>query len=74
MLGTLDDDQALSLVEAMVEANGERVMALINEAAARGIEWEALLVEMLGLLHRIAMVQLSCCTWQRHGRHRAADA
>ncbi|VCV29197.1 DNA polymerase III subunit gamma/tau [Escherichia coli] len=53
------DDQALSLVEAMVEANGERVMALINEAAARGIEWEALLVEMLGLLHRIAMVQLS---------------
>src|SRR5258706_21909 len=45
MLGTLDDDQALSLVEAMVEANGERVMALINEAAARGIEWEALLVE-----------------------------
>ncbi len=59
MLGTLDDDQALSLVEAMVEANGERVMALINDAAARGIEWEALLVEMLGLLHRIAMVQLS---------------
>ena len=26
---------------------------------SRGIEWEALLVEMLGLLHRIAMVQLS---------------
>lgn len=59
MLGTLDDDQALSLVEAVVEANGERVMSLVNEAAARGIEWEALLVEMLGLLHRIAMVQLS---------------
>ncbi|EDU6113971.1 DNA polymerase III subunit gamma/tau [Salmonella enterica subsp. enterica serovar Splott] len=59
MLGTLDDDQALSLVEAVVGANGERVMSLINEAAARGIEWEALLVEMLSLLHRIAMVQLS---------------
>lgn len=59
MLGTLDDDQALSLVEAVVDANGERVMLLINEAAARGIEWEALLVEMLSLLHRIAMVQLS---------------
>lgn len=59
MLGTLDDDQALSLVEAMVDANGERVMSLLNEAAARGIEWEALLVEMLSLLHRIAMVQLS---------------
>lgn len=59
MLGTLDDDQALSLVEAVVDANGERVMSLINEAAARAIEWEALLVEMLSLLHRIAMVQLS---------------
>ena len=59
MLGTLDDDQALSLVEAVVAANGERVMSLVNDAAARGIEWEALLVEMLGLLHRIAMVQLS---------------
>ncbi|EBE4417319.1 DNA polymerase III subunit gamma/tau [Salmonella enterica] len=59
MLGTLDDAQALSLVEAVVDANGERVMSLINEAAARGIEWEALLVEMLSLLHRIAMVQLS---------------
>lgn len=59
MLGTLDDDRALSLVEAVVAANGERVMSLVNDAAARGIEWEALLVEMLGLLHRIAMVQLS---------------
>jgi DNA polymerase-3 subunit gamma/tau len=59
MLGTLDDDQALSLIEAMVGADGERVMALLNDAAARGVEWEALLVEMLSLLHRVAMVQLS---------------
>ena len=59
MLGTLDDDQALSLAEAVVAANGARVMSLVTAAAARGIEWEALLVEMLGLLHRIAMVQLS---------------
>ncbi|MBC2618240.1 MULTISPECIES: DNA polymerase III subunit gamma/tau [Citrobacter] len=59
MLGTLDDDQALSLVEAVVAADGERVMTLVNDAAARGIEWEALLVEMSALLHRIAMVQLS---------------
>ena len=58
MLGTLDDDQALSLIEALVAADGERVMAGVNEAAARGVEWEALLVEMQSLLHRIAMVQL----------------
>lgn len=59
MLGTLDDDQALSLIEALVAADGEWVMAGVNEAAARGVEWEALLVEMQSLLHRIAMVQLS---------------
>ena len=59
MLGTLDDDQALSLIEALVAADGERVMAGVNEAAARGVEWEALLVEMQSLLHRIALVQLS---------------
>ncbi|WP_058911586.1 DNA polymerase III subunit gamma/tau [Entomohabitans teleogrylli] len=59
MLGTLDDDQALSLVEATVQGDGQRVMSLVNEAAARGVDWEALLVEMLGLLHRVAMVQLS---------------
>ncbi len=47
MLGTLDDDQALSLIEAMIAANGERVMSQVNEAASRGVEWEGLLVEML---------------------------
>ena len=59
MLGTLDDDQALSLIEALVAANGERTMELVNDAALRGVDWEALLIEMQSLLHRIAMVQLS---------------
>ncbi|WP_312311600.1 DNA polymerase III subunit gamma/tau [Atlantibacter sp.] len=59
MLGTLDDAQALSLIEALARAEGETVMRLLNDAHTRGVEWEALLVEMLSLLHRIAMVQLS---------------
>lgn len=59
MLGTLNDDRALALIEALVAADGERTMALVNEAASRGVEWEALLVEMQTLMHRIAMVQLS---------------
>ncbi|MEZ3499776.1 DNA polymerase III subunit gamma/tau [Pantoea sp. KPR_PJ] len=58
MLGTLDDEQPLGLIEALVDGNGEQVMTLLNQAATRGVEWEALLVEMLRLLHRIAMVQL----------------
>ncbi|WGK58184.1 DNA polymerase III subunit gamma/tau [Pantoea sp. SS70] len=58
MLGTLDDEQPLALIEALMDGQGEQVMALLNQAASRGVEWEALLVEMLRLLHRIAMVQL----------------
>ncbi|MFG1175178.1 DNA polymerase III subunit gamma/tau [Erwiniaceae bacterium CAU 1747] len=58
MLGTLDDEQPLALIEALVNADGAQVMALLNQAASRGVEWEALLVEMLTLLHRIAMIQL----------------
>ena len=59
MLGTLDDSQALSLIEAVVQADGQRVMSLLNEVASRGVEWESLLVEMSSLLHRLAMIQLS---------------
>ncbi|GAB7214862.1 DNA polymerase III subunit gamma/tau [Dickeya oryzae] len=58
MLGTLDDEQPLGLIEALVKGDGAGVMALMEQAAARGIDWEALLVETLTLLHRIAMLQL----------------
>lgn len=58
MLGTLDDEQPLALIEALVNAEGEQVMSLLDQAASRGVEWEALLVEMLTLLHRVAMIQL----------------
>ncbi len=58
MLGTLDDEQPLALIEALVDAQGEQLMSLLNQAASRGVEWEALLVEMLTLLHRVAMIQL----------------
>ncbi|WP_299998335.1 DNA polymerase III subunit gamma/tau [uncultured Cedecea sp.] len=59
MLGTLDDSQALSLIEALVQADGQRVMSLLNDVASRGVEWESLLIEMSSLFHRLAMIQLS---------------
>lgn len=58
MLGTLDDEQPLALIEALTAADGQQTMSLLQQAASRGVEWEALLVEMLRLLHRIAMIQL----------------
>ncbi|SUB81936.1 DNA polymerase III subunit tau [Pragia fontium] len=58
MLGTLDDEHALALVEALTHANGEALMSLVSQVAAKGVDWETLLVEMLALLHQVAMVQL----------------
>ncbi|HEI6945094.1 TPA: DNA polymerase III subunit gamma/tau [Yersinia enterocolitica] len=58
MLGTLDDEQPLAIIEALVSADGARVIAQLEQAASRGVDWENLLVETLSLLHRIAMVQL----------------
>ncbi|VAX77053.1 DNA polymerase III subunit tau [Serratia symbiotica] len=58
MLGTLDDEQPLAIVEALARADGEKVMEQVAQSAARGADWESLLVEMLALLHRIAMLQL----------------
>ncbi|ADM97417.1 DNA polymerase III subunit gamma/tau [Dickeya dadantii] len=58
MLGTLDDEQPLALIEALIKGDGAGVMALMGQAASRGVDWEALLVETLTLLHRIAMLQL----------------
>nr|MDQ6120066.1 hypothetical protein [Klebsiella pneumoniae subsp. pneumoniae] len=74
MLGTLDDDQALSLIEALVAADGERVMAGVNDAAARGVEWEALLVEMQPAAPHRHGSAVAFGAGRRHGRGRSADA
>ncbi|MTC60132.1 DNA polymerase III subunit gamma/tau [Providencia rustigianii] len=58
MLGTLDDEQPLAIIEALVRADGLAVMAQVEQAASRGADWENLLVEILAQLHRIAMIQL----------------
>lgn len=58
MLGTLDSEQPLALIEALAAADGNAMMALLAQCVSRGVDWEALLVEMLTLLHRIAMGQL----------------
>ncbi|AWH87819.1 DNA polymerase III subunit gamma/tau [Limnobaculum parvum] len=58
MLGTLDDEHSLALVEALNQADGEKLMSLVSQIAAKGVDWETLLVDMLALLHQVAMVQL----------------
>lgn len=59
MLGSLDNDQPLALVSALIAGDGQQVINLIQQVATHGVEWEALLIEMLRLLHSVAMLQLS---------------
>jgi len=66
MLGTLDDEQPLAILEALVSADGAQVMAQVEQAASRGVDWENLLVETLALLHRIAMLQLLPAVLDNH--------
>ncbi|NDL65037.1 DNA polymerase III subunit gamma/tau [Acerihabitans arboris] len=58
MLGTLNTEQPLALIEALVAADGNAMMAQLAQCASRGVDWETLLVEMLTQLHRVAMGQL----------------
>ncbi|SMY32007.1 DNA polymerase III subunit gamma/tau [Photobacterium andalusiense] len=57
MLGTLDTDQALCLLEAVASANANTAMASLQQLAAIGIEWDSLLRELSAQLHRVAMFQ-----------------
>ncbi len=58
MLGMLDDEQSLAIVETLIHADGIKLMTLVEHIAVRGEDWDNLLVEILGLLHQIAMLQL----------------
>ncbi|MGL4858251.1 MAG: DNA polymerase III subunit gamma/tau, partial [Enterobacteriaceae bacterium] len=58
MLGVMESDQPLLLLEALVSGEGEAVMSCVQHIASLGVEWQQLLVELMTLLHRIAMIQL----------------
>jgi len=58
MLGTLNTEQALYLLEAMAQGQAEPAMACLAELAAVGVEWDSLLSELAAQLHRVAMYQV----------------
>ncbi len=57
MLGTLDTDYALHLLEAMAHKQVEPVMTALESLAQNGVEWDALLQQLATQLHRLAMYQ-----------------
>ena len=57
MLGTLNTEQALYLLEAMAQGEAQPAMACLEELAGVGVEWDSLLSELAAQLHRVAMFQ-----------------
>lgn len=57
MLGTLDTEQAILLLEAISSQQPQVAMDCLNHLAANGIAWDGLLKELSSQLHRIAMYQ-----------------
>ncbi|NBI13280.1 DNA polymerase III subunit gamma/tau [[Haemophilus] felis] len=57
MLGLLDDNQAIDILYALQEGNGEKLMQYLDSVAARGADWDELLREIAEQLHQIAMYQ-----------------
>lgn len=58
MLGTLDTDQALMLLEAVAQKQAQVAIDTLHQLAQVGIEWDGLLRELAAQLHRIAMSQV----------------
>ncbi|CAM2901526.1 DNA polymerase III subunit gamma/tau [Vibrio neptunius] len=57
MLGTLDTDQALHLLEAISSKQPQVAMDRLSALAQNGVEWDGLLQQLATQLHRLAMYQ-----------------
>lgn len=58
MLGSLDEHIPFSLVEALLNGDGNKLLTYINQAAEQGGDWATLLTDTAALLHQIAMLQV----------------
>ncbi|AHF03288.1 DNA polymerase III subunit gamma/tau [Marichromatium purpuratum 984] len=57
MLGTLDGEVVLALVEALASGDGAALLAEVERVAALTPDYAELLRELIALLHRLALVQ-----------------
>ncbi|NKN31930.1 DNA polymerase III subunit gamma/tau [Marichromatium bheemlicum] len=57
MLGTLDGEVVLALVEALADGDGAALLAEVDRVAARTPDYAELLRELIALLHRLALIQ-----------------
>ncbi len=58
MLGLLDDTQAIEIIYALHQGNGERLMKTLQNVSEKAGDWDELLSEVAEKLHQIALMQL----------------
>ncbi|KYN88694.1 DNA polymerase III subunit gamma/tau [Vibrio cidicii] len=58
MLGTIDTDQAIHLLEAIISKQPQVAMEKVAYLAQNGVEWDGLLQQLATQLHRVGMYQL----------------
>lgn len=58
MLGLLDETQAIEMIYALQQGNGEKLMQVVDAVANKAGDWDELLREVAEILHKIAMQQL----------------
>ncbi|MDA0147136.1 DNA polymerase III subunit gamma/tau [Vibrio sp. LaRot3] len=57
MLGTLDTDHAIHMLEAISQKQPKIAIEAVNQLAQNGVDWDGLLQQLASQLHRIAMYQ-----------------
>jgi DNA polymerase-3 subunit gamma/tau len=57
MLGAVNRDRVLALLEAVAARDGSAALARVAEVADSGMDQDGALAELLGLLHRVAVMQ-----------------
>ncbi|MGL6176101.1 MAG: DNA polymerase III subunit gamma/tau, partial [Vibrionaceae bacterium] len=58
MLGILNSDFVLRLLEALAADSAPQLMQAVQELASSGVEWDRLLSDMAAQLHQLAVAQL----------------
>ena len=58
MLGTLDHRHVLALIEALAEADAARLLSEVAALAEQGPDFAAVLDDVTGILHRLAIAQM----------------
>ncbi len=58
MLGTVNHDRVLALLEAVASRDGQAALERVDEMSASGLDRDSALAELLGFLHRVAVIQM----------------